>query len=491
MKKVDEKEHASVLSGSYNNGVVNNEWMKNLEYEPDGFADDCDVLVVENGPLNITFIDHYTNQPMIRRVIDIVNKFNGLVIWYQTDPLLPFPFWRLTMAERPWSHSDNNVRNKVAAVEDDGWGDFSEIFGNKINVCIGKALEVEKFPDAMNGERFRYKHFLEKGLISFKYIPTGYDHHFLPHIKYDWNKKVYPMTYIGFPRSRMSSFRKFYEPFMENVHVYGPWEGSGKTEFLNEFRNIGMRWYGHAKGYIDITQMYDESLCCVNLAPGKAQDIGWITNRVFESIFCGCLVLGDKETVGISNYVPQELMVDETNIREVVKRIFESTQQEYVDLMNKQYSMVKHLNYDYIVAEFENLLQKYGEKLGDTNKRICLYPASGLIRDRVIEVRVGVKEPMVPEKELEPVTQPLPEPQSIPTSEVKPAEPINPVIEKVFDPTVPVSFSSKWCLDKHDLELEHNNKMCVFCDGFGTIKTMSNRENLCPACKGSGYKQNI
>lgn len=476
-------------------GVVNNNWMKGIEYDPSGFADGCDVLIIENGPLNITFIDHLTNQPQIRRVVDIINRFNGLVIWYQTDPLLPFPFWRLTMAPRPWSHFENNVRNKRAAVEDDGWGDFDELFNDKKVVCIGKAVRVDLFASEMDGERFRYKYFEDKGLISFDYLPTGYDHYFLPHINHDWRQKIYPLTYLGFPRSRMAAFKKFYGQFLENVHVYGPWDGGDiKKGFLDEFRAGGMRWYGYAKGYLEITKMYDESLCCINLVPGKGQDLGWITNRVFESIFCGCLVLGDKGSYAINDYVPEELLVDEMNVKEVVERIINFSQQEYCDLMNKQYAKVEFLNYDYIVSYLEALIRKH---TGTIPGAIC-YPEKILKGRMIMEVKEGEREALVPPNysESEPISSsgltgpigPGPCPVGSSAEEII-VTPQSTEEKVVIIDLVLGSYTSKFIEDLQKLQYAHNKKRCIICNGAGFLKQSNDTMIQCPICQGSGYKK--
>jgi hypothetical protein len=360
LKKADIKEYENAVNGECT-GIVDNDWMVGLQYSPNGFADGCDVLVIENGPLNMTFEDHFTNQPQIRRSMDVINKFEGLVIFYQTDPLLPFPFWRLTMAERPWSHSENNVRNKREAVEEDGWGDYDELFKNKRILIISKSMKGSPdFPETMNGDRFRYDHFYKEGLMDFDFLPTGYDNYFLPHIKRSYAAKLYPLIYIGYPRSRISSFKRFYTPFINKVHTFGPWNNDEiRSENLDKFREQGMKWYGYAKGFLEITEAYDEAFICVNLLPNKAQNLGWITNRLFESINCGCITLGDELTFGIDKFIPKELIVNESSVLELVPKILDMKQDEYEILMNKELDMVKQFNYDYVVSEFENLVKKY------------------------------------------------------------------------------------------------------------------------------------
>lgn len=367
LKKDDRKLLERIKTGIVDKQLVDNSWMQNIEYEPHGDAKDCSVLVIENGPLNMTFMDSYTEQPHIRKVVDIINSFEGLVIFYQSDPLLPFPFWRLTMAERPWSHPDNNVRNKRPAVEADGWADYDEIFKNKKIVCLGKSVkgidDPDAYPNSMDSDRFKYDYFHKENLISFDFMPTGYDLYFIPHIKKlpdQFDDKLFPLIYIGFPRSRVSYFKNLYGRNLHRTHTYGPWDADEiRKEVLLKFKDQGMKWYGYVKGFTEITQAYSEAKCCFNLIPRKGQELGWISNRLFESVFCGCITFGDKETYGIGNYIPEELILDETNCDIKIEEIVNCNKNEYYDIWYKQYSKIKHLDYQFIIQEFETLIGKH------------------------------------------------------------------------------------------------------------------------------------
>jgi hypothetical protein len=325
----------------------------------------CDVLVIENGPLNMTFMDSDTNQPHIRKVVDIINKFEGLVIFYQSDPLLPFPFWRLTHAERPWSHPDNNVRNKRAAVEADGWADYDEIFKNKKILCVGKGLKIG-WEDAMASDRFNYPFFKQNNLISFDFMATGYDRYFIPHIKdQNFDGKLFDLGYVGFPRSRVQFFKKFYGKYLDKTHTVGPWDKDAVArEVLDDFRDKGMKWYGYLKGYIEVTQFYNETKYCMNLLPRKGQELGWISNRMFESVHCGCVTFGDKDTYGIEHYVPNPLIIDFNKPHDAALEHFLSYgKQDWECLWYYQYDKIKNWDYaNYVIPHFENLVSKYSSK---------------------------------------------------------------------------------------------------------------------------------
>jgi len=361
VKKKDQKTLQAAKNGdSFENCIVDNSWLKKLEYDPKGFADNCDVLVIENGPLNFTFIDPFFKIPQIRRAIEIINRFEGLVIFYQTDPLLPFPFWRMTMAKYPWSHPKNTPRKTGKGLETHGWGDFDEIFKNKKILVIGKSPKPNEFARANNGPRFSYNRFRKKGLMKFDYLPTGYDKYFMPHIKPVFEKKKKDLIYVGFPRSRTNAFKRYYGNYLDRTHVYGPWDLTSRIDFLERCRLEGMKWYGFIDGFPNITKAYSRSKISINLMPEKAQELGWITSRVYESVFSGCITLGEERTFGIEKCVPAELMIDTFNSDVIIGKILDYSKQEYTDKISEQYGMVRHLNYNYIVKKFEKLVKKYG-----------------------------------------------------------------------------------------------------------------------------------
>lgn len=345
---------------------VDHFWMKGLEYDPAGYADGCDVLVVENGPLNITFRDSNTDQPCIRRMVDIINKFEGLVLFYQSDPLLPFPFWRLTMAERQWSHTDNTVRQTGKGIESDGWADYDEIFKDKKIVCLGKSSRVINEPeyvvDCMDGPRFRYRHFFDEGLIKFDFLPTGYDPWFIRNINFDFENRLSCLVYFGFPRSRVQEFRKAYSDFAKRTVIYGPWRnGEDREKILLDCLSEGMCYGGFLDGFIEVAKTYGKFKVNMNLIPKRAQDLGWISNRFFESIFCGCITIGDPKTWGIKDYCIGELIEDPKYIEynDLIRKILNLSNNEYTCLADKQFNKVKHLDYHFITDYFENICKKY------------------------------------------------------------------------------------------------------------------------------------
>lgn len=342
-------------------GIVDNRWLKGLEYRADGFADDCDILIVENGPDNFTFIDPHFKIPQIRRAMELIDRFQGLVILDQSDPLLPFPLWRLTSSPYPWSHPKNKIRTLGKGTEEYGWGDHDEMFKNKTVVVMGKCpWPKSKYPWAMDGPRHRYGYFAMERLVNFAFLPTGYDKHFIPHLKPTWEGKHWDMVYAGFPRSRVQVFRKFYGDNLSRTHVFGPWDsGKDRKKLLDEFTAEGMTWHGFLNGFPNITEAYNRSKCCVNLMPKRAQPIGWIVNRLFESVFSNCLTLGDRDTAGIERYVPNEFIVDDATIGPVIEWVLGMSRREYFGKLGEQYDMVSHLDYHYIVGKLEEIIERF------------------------------------------------------------------------------------------------------------------------------------
>jgi len=349
-------------SGKRPPGIVDNRWLKGLTYRPEGFANDCDVLIVENGPDNFTFTDPYFKIPQIRRAMEIIDNYEGLVILNQSDPLLPFPLWRLTCAPYQWSHARNKCRTKGKGTEEHGWGDYKELFLNKKVVVMGKCPWPKTiYPWSFCGNRHRYDFFARKRLVNFAYLPTGYDKHFIPHIKFDFCEKDWDLVYAGFPRSRVQSFRKFYGAHLDRTHVFGPWDGGAeKKKLLEEATSAGMTWHGFLNGFPNITGAYNRSKCCVNLMPKRAQSLGWVVNRLFEAVASNCLVLGDADTAGIESYVPRKLIVDSDNIGYVIGLVLSLTGRQYMEFLEEQKSLIGYIDYDHIIYRLMHIVKRFG-----------------------------------------------------------------------------------------------------------------------------------
>jgi len=359
--KDDEKTMEGVKLGKDYEERVSTKWLANIDYRPDGFSSsDSDILFIENGPLNFTFIDHHTGQPQLRRIMDIINHHEGLVFMYQSDPLLPFPLWRFSMADIPWSDSENTIRTTGRGEEECGWGDYDELFKNKRIVILTKAMKHDSlFLEMMSGPRFRYDYFYENNLIDFAFMQTGYDLSFINFLNRKWENKEYKLSYIGFPRSRIRSFKDFYGPFLTQTHTWGPWfSDSVRSKISEKLESEGMTWHGFVYGYPKICEAHAKTVVEFNLIPHKANQLGWISNRYFESVFCGCINLCDKSTFGMEAYCPEDMIVDEFSSISKVNEILAMSKQEYEENWDRQFRMVEGLNYGYISKFFVNLVKQ-------------------------------------------------------------------------------------------------------------------------------------
>ena len=197
-----------VHEGIEQTGSWDTSWIKSLEYDPEGTAEDCELLIVESSACQWMFGCAVTKQPAIRRCADILNSYTGKVIVEQSDPDLPFPFGKLGGADKGWSDEENPYRLKEDKghqhLEDYGWADPEEIWDNKeYYVCV-RAIEKEAIlHDGMaNGKRFRYNDFVEEGKINIVPMPQAYDfeHHNVGVEGFNEDPK-YDLVYAGYPRS--------------------------------------------------------------------------------------------------------------------------------------------------------------------------------------------------------------------------------------------------------------------------------------------------
>lgn len=269
-------------------------FMNKVRYYPETFEglNDCGLLIIEVGTTNMMYSTR--GKPHIRRMLEVLNEFSGLVIWNQTDVLLPIPFWQMANAKYPWGNKKNGYTNpkykRKGWTIDSGWGTHDEIFGKgKRNIVVGKSKDFDLFSHIMSrGGRCRYGEF---PTLEYDYYPSFIDQtlrskrftEVCKHPKRD-------LVYCGWQKRRKSSFDEFVGKYKypERVAVYGKWP----EKTANQYPNI--KWGGFLPHFHQIDKRIHDSLCSIQIGEKITSELKWMTLRPYETITDRSIVLCDE-----------------------------------------------------------------------------------------------------------------------------------------------------------------------------------------------------
>lgn len=282
-----------------------NVWDQRFHYSPGDYVK-CDFLFVESGTTNMKFYCPRSKEPWIREAMKIIDAHKGVVLWYYTDPLIPFPFGHMGFAEYPWGHKNNGYSNPTKAnlgrgwSTVSGWGTREEFANEKHHIVLCRSKRYDLIRKYANGPRFRMDDL--KRWYTLWCIPIGIN----PQIR---KTSVYSMrvrhpdectglVYCGGDRSRRKQFREFYTGNDFPVDVYGKWGWSGSDN--REWPGINFR--GKIDSYPKIDAILNKSLFTIQIAPEKMTEMGWVTHRLFEAPVCGSISLSERSLLLNSPY---------------------------------------------------------------------------------------------------------------------------------------------------------------------------------------------
>jgi len=368
-----EEVHAGTYKKAEGEGDYDVSWLKSVEYDPKGFADDCDLLIVESSALNWMYPCKVTNKPAIRRCVDIINSFKGTVLVEQSDPDLPFPMAKLGCAKYGWSHSENPYRNNSIkgedGMEDYGWADESEMWdGKEYFVCVrGTAKRVLKDGFAC-GPRFQYDK-IDASDRPFTVVQTPQTYDFSTARGYPGESaKEHDIAYMGFPRNiiRERRFNEVMGSLDDDIKkvVSGPWTSASRSE---------ARYAAYARGVQQIGNLawheYQEfaQKCKFSLYIGvpRSYAYNWKTNKPFEAIANGCVMLFDDRMQYLKAWFGKHLVIDGDYefwsyfVREI-------SQEDLLALWGTQYDTIRCYTWEYYLYVIEKAT---GAKLLSKKKR--------------------------------------------------------------------------------------------------------------------------
>jgi hypothetical protein len=346
----------------------NVDWLKSVEYDPKAFADDCELLIVENSACNWMFGCKYTGQPSIRRCVDILNSYTGLVIIEQSDPDLPFPFGKMSLAEFGWSHPDNpskaGTEKDFDELEKWGWADPFEIWDDKRYLVTTRGLDIEAVikEGMFNGIRFQYQKLQEEGAIGVVCVPQTWDFDCIAgNIGFNENPK-YEMIFTGYPRtdSRERDFCDIFlslSPIIDRA-VCGPWEKAKRQDLKNQLLYNYIEYVGNL-AWCELPEFIHQSKFSLFLAVKRSYNLNWQTNKPFEAISCGSVLLFN-EMPYLAEWFGVDFVINAFNVDKWAYIIKHITEEDRKTLWQFQFERIRHKDWNYFLVELQSHLKKNG-----------------------------------------------------------------------------------------------------------------------------------
>ena len=320
-------------------------------YEPKTLDIKCDVLFIENGSTNMNYMNTVTKEPHIRRMMKVVDAFDGLVLWYHDDCSLPFPFHQLMNTKYPWGHKKNGYcggpRGPLWTV-DSGWATKEEMLGKgKRHKVLMHTQDFNKARGIYTGSRSRYD--LLPDNFRFAYAPQGLSPTLRAHLAKSSGPRLYAkkvergLVYAGHDattRNRIKSFRRLLGRYSElggRLSLYGAWKDSTLKGYPN------LIYKGRKKYTWEIDNAVHKYLASIQIGPENARTLGWISYRPVETVLVGTVCLIDKclNHCGDVVHLPEKFEVETAEQMICYMDQLRSSRNNYNGLWQEQYEHVR------------------------------------------------------------------------------------------------------------------------------------------------------
>ena len=329
---------------------------KSFKYSPYRYKK-CDILFVESGTTNMNFKNSETGEPWIRDAMKIMGQHEGLVIWYYTDPLIPFPFLQLGHAKYPWGHSKNGYcggSRGIGWTVRSGWGTKRELYGGKKHVVFVRSKKFDLIRKYANGTRYGYKELVR--YFPFVYYPIAINQKLREGMRVRKKSLRYKLTYCGGDRGRRPQFREFYS-LLGDSDVWGGWP----KDAIDIFPMV--RFHGKVRYFWQVDRIINRSLCTIQIAPTKMAQMGWVTHRPFETICDRSVAL--SEALVIQNapkpFIAKKFLVRSSDdVREKLEWLSSMTLAERKIINEEQMHRIRNCKYDRVAKLIEKTVERRG-----------------------------------------------------------------------------------------------------------------------------------
>lgn len=169
------------------------------------------------------------------------------------------------------------------------------------------------------------------------------------------------IVYVGSRYERDNMIEKYIIPYSKKhlykVSFYGNWRKyPEKFEELMKKGWTEIKYYNRV-GHKDFNKIYSSGLACPLLAKDEYNRHGFMTARIQESLFFGCVPIGFKDFFNIEKYLPDFLIVDENNtIDNVIDYIRNS---DIDDLRQKVWNKLEFMDIRYFIDKILEVLNEF------------------------------------------------------------------------------------------------------------------------------------
>ncbi|RLI96201.1 MAG: hypothetical protein DRP00_05700 [Candidatus Aenigmatarchaeota archaeon] len=259
---------------------------------------DLDVLVIECGPTNtrFSFEENGIEMPFIKRTFLALADYEGDVVYYQHDILLPFPFGEcLRDVEYNYVKSLSPINLTRMCYE---LGREILFFDNKRWIVLHNVLNEDFFLDFCNGKRYTYRKFYEDGVLKPRYISQTLIS------KFDKEElgvepkpsPAYDLMYVGREKDKLRTelLLKYYDCEELKSCLIGEW----KNKPWKHIVYLGVRG---KQG--DTIRFYNNSYATVFIPTEYMAKGGILTSRICQALLGGCIVFVHRDIYGIDKLV--------------------------------------------------------------------------------------------------------------------------------------------------------------------------------------------
>lgn len=320
---------------------IDYDFLSKIDYDPrKRELDDIDVLFIESGPPNTLFsyksdIPDYRMKfgkatPFIWRVFDLIDNFEGHVMYFQHDLKLGFPFHEATREPTPG----------VAEVNLTKMGSQVDFFENKEWTMVSNCLN----PSAVDEYYSEYTRFsYDEYDFNWTIIPSAYsenvDLRFEPR---DDNLK-YDLIYVGAgDRSsyRREKIKKFYQHEEYDVGIVG-----GKWD---EYEEDYMYYHGYVGDHGDVYEIQNWGMATVILGCELFEDAEMMASRIATTVRGGNIVMMDED-LATGYYVDEEWHVSsKEDVKENIEYLKSLDYEERRQInLDQQKKINKWVDYDW------------------------------------------------------------------------------------------------------------------------------------------------
>jgi len=322
---VSSKPHKHSLLSMYDNineNEINYGFLDKIALEENARKPDCDVLFIENGPTNTSFRypDRYNLYPhlngevsYIYRTFDMIDKFEGLVVYFQHDSSLYFPFGEIG---RKVTNSPISFGSMTAKMD---------LYKNKHYKLVTTANAEKMIEKFSKLKRPSYSHF-----ESWQHIPVCYSKNIdkprMPKTNPQWD-----VAYVGTQdKFRLKQLEMLLKD-IQNGAIIGKWNA----------QVCNMQMLGQRGKHADVYKFYNNAFVGLQIPNKLDMELDNMTSRLVQ-IICGgsvALVSNYSEDVineyGLNNYVVNSAAELKVKVAEVKSLSLEQRQKLNIQQLSK------------------------------------------------------------------------------------------------------------------------------------------------------------